>query len=611
VKSTAAATAAVADLTNNDVNTGNQVLGAVTAERYLAAFKKWRFLSIPTSTAQTIKAAWQEGCGANSNCISGYGTQITGAGGIAAGFDVYSASPSMKTYVTATDSWLAIPNTTSSINNPANNTVAYFVFIRGDRGATTVSNPVTPTTLRTKGVIKQGVQSAITIAAPATAYTSVGNPYPSTIDLRKMTPAPTTATKIYVWDPLATVGSAYGYGAYQTLTFDGSNFSVTPGGGSYDPPYNKNPNYIESGEAFFMGGRASAYSVTFKEDIKPSGASVIASANVLQQSIKADLYVNSNGLTALMDGTKADIGENFSDKLDDDDAYKITNSTETVSLKRSGKLLGVERHYSIVANDTFYLNVTNYKIQNYQWRLNLTNLTQPGLTAFMQDSYKKTSIRINPDGITTLNFNIENIAGSYVADRFRIVFTPALVLPVTFTSIKAYKYNTNINVEWKVDNELDMKEYDVEHSADGNKFTHLVTTAATENSGRSASYAITDGHPFENYNYYRIKSIDLNGKAAYTNIVKVLMGKTSKEISVYPNPVTNGVIGLQLSNQPEGKYRIELINKAGQVIMAKQINHEEGSSIENIVLDKYTVHGMYQLKVTTPSGEVKNIQVLY
>ena len=61
LKSSAAGTANVADLTNNDVNSGNQVLGDVIVERYIPATKKWRFLSIPTTTTQTIKAAWQEG----------------------------------------------------------------------------------------------------------------------------------------------------------------------------------------------------------------------------------------------------------------------------------------------------------------------------------------------------------------------------------------------------------------------------------------------------------------------------------------------------------------------------------------------------------------------
>ena len=61
LKSSAAGTANVADLTNNDVNSGNQVLGDVIVERYIPAAKKWRFLSIPTSTTQTINRHGRKG----------------------------------------------------------------------------------------------------------------------------------------------------------------------------------------------------------------------------------------------------------------------------------------------------------------------------------------------------------------------------------------------------------------------------------------------------------------------------------------------------------------------------------------------------------------------
>ena len=105
--------------------------------------------------------------------------------------------------------------------------------------------------------------------------------------------------------------------------------------------------------------------------------------------------------------------------------------------------------------------------------------------------------------------------------------------------------------------------------------------------------------------------MDINGKTAYTNVVKVLMGSIKQDITIYPNPITDGMIHLQLMNQPEGKYGIRLLNKLGQVIVSKQINHAEGSSTEIIKWDYNLAHGMYQLEVTQPGGTVKNINLLY
>ena len=99
LKSTPTNTAWVGDMT------GNTITGKVTVECYISSRKAWRLLSVPTNTAQTINQTWQEGStGNNSNPVPGYGIQITGAGGTAAGFDLYTALPSMKRYNPTNDS---------------------------------------------------------------------------------------------------------------------------------------------------------------------------------------------------------------------------------------------------------------------------------------------------------------------------------------------------------------------------------------------------------------------------------------------------------------------------------------------------------------------------
>ena len=65
------------------------------------------------------------------------------------------------------------------------------------------------------------------------------------------------------------------------------------------------------------------YTITFKEDIKPSVNNLVSFTYGHPQSLKANLFINKNGVTSLMDGIRADIGTNFSNDLDDDDAYKM------------------------------------------------------------------------------------------------------------------------------------------------------------------------------------------------------------------------------------------------------------------------------------------------
>ena len=111
------------------------------------------------------------------------------------------------------------------------------------------------------------------------------------------------------------------------------------------------------------------------------------------------------------------------------------------------------------------------------------------------------------------------------------MFEPAIVpLPVNFTSVKAYQNDKNINVEWRVENEINIRHYAVEKSINGAQFTNIVTIPATANNGNSAIYHSADTHPVEGYNYYRIKSVDIDGTTGYTNVVKVLAGSIKRKL---------------------------------------------------------------------------------
>ena len=249
------------------------------------------------------------------------------------------------------------------------------------------------------------------------------------------------------------------------------------------------------------------------------------------------------------------------------------------------------------------------KFQKYRFEFAAAQLDRQGLAGFLEDTYLHSTTPINLNGRTVVDFNIVNIPASYAAGRFRVVFTPLIVLPVTFTTIKAYSRNEDIVVEWKTGNENNLKQFDVEKSSDGNTFAkvHAVVAGSSAND----SYNWVDVDPVAGNNYYRILSTGINGEIKYSNVVKVIMGAEKQSISVYPNPVSNGLINIQFTGQPAGQYQIRLLNKMGQVMISRHVTHEQGSSTETIQLNKYFAHGLYQLEVSKPGGELININVIY
>jgi hypothetical protein len=79
-----------------------------------------------------------------------------------------------------------------------------------------------------------------------------------------------------------------------------------------------------------------------------------------------------------------------------------------------------------------------------------------------------------------------------------------------------------------------------------------------------------------------------------------LINPSKQAIVVYPNPVQNGLLTLQLNNMPKGIYFVRLLNGLGQTILRKQINHSEGNSTETLRVNK--LKGSYMLEITNPDN---------
>lgn len=97
----------------------------------------------------------------------------------------------------------------------------------------------------------------------------------------------------------------------------------------------------------------------------------------------------------------------------------------------------------------------------------------------------------------------------------------------------------------------------------------------------------------------------------YISFAKPALVIAGKEgISVFPNPVTNGIINLQMNNMAAGVYNIRVFNGVGQVILNRSINHASGNSTETIQLGKGAVKGVYQLEVVKPDNSKFSSKVI-
>lgn len=569
--------------------------------------KGWAFLSTPVQSdpAVTIKANWQE----NNAVTPGNGVWITDPTGTAAGFDAPSPGPSVKSYLSIADTW-ASPNSTTI---PLTEKRGYMLYVRGDR---TIQNSTvtatSPTTLRIKGSVYDAANVPPATTVTADKFEAIGNPYASAIDWTTLTKTGgIEANRFYVWDP--TLGSA-SLGGYQVIQYfvGTGNYIATPGGFSANSIYNASlsSDYrnIQSGQAFFVHTTGTAGTVSFSESNKVSGSRLAqregdgGTNNLSSEMLRSFLFLNNR----LADGNMVVFDNGFVNDVDADDAIKVSNSGENFGLTRKGKSLSIEARKKPAAGDTLYFRMSNMLAQGY--RLGFVPSFQTTLQPVLVDNYLATRTDINFTDTTFYDFNVTGDPASKAADRFMIVFKPALgPLPVSITSVSANRNpDRSIAVNWTVENELNIERYTIERSADGAGFTGIITTAANN----SRAYTKNDISPLADDNFYRIKATSIGGQVQYSAVVKVAPLQPTKSISVYPNPVVNKTMQVQFSNQEKGSYRLQLSNKLGQVVYSGTVILSSNNVIKAVRLDNSVSAGIYQLRIVNENGKAMTEQVI-
>lgn len=588
--STSTVTANVGDLT------GNTISGKATVERYINTgtsvgqhLKSWQLLSAPT-VGQSVYNSWQEG----GSVAPGYGSWITGPSG-STGLDAVSSTPSMKYYDASTNNFIGVTNSSNLINN----TKGYFLFVRGDRTVTTFSGAPVPTTLRTTGTLYQPGAAPASVTVNADKYESAGNPYASQVDFTQLSRTGGVDNKFYAWDP--TLSGSYGVGGYQTISSTNSWIPV-PAGGQYAGVHKT----IESGQAFFVHATSSAGTISFTETAKTGSGIMVSRPQQINGDMATRQFIRTTLLTntgVIADGNAVAFDTDLSNRVDGDDALKILNGGENFGLSREGKALAIEGRSPVADADTLFYYMSNLRQQAYRLAFAPQGMYS-SVDAFLVDKFLNTSTLINLAADSSFaDFTVSSNAASSAADRFMVVFKLLTPLPVTLTTIAASRNaDKTISVNWHSENEINLIDYAVERSGNGNSFSSLGTQTPATNNGGSAAYLYKDANPLGGDNYYRIKALSRSGQSQYSAIVKVAPVKQPASISVYPNPVVDKIMVVKFISQPFGNYQVTLSNQPGQSIYHGYVSVSSSNFVKTIELAAGTAAGNYQLTITAADG---------
>lgn len=140
-------------------------------------------------------------------------------------------------------------------------------------------------------------------------------------------------------------------------------------------------------------------------------------------------------------------------------------------------------------------------------------------------------------------------------------------LPVRLLSISVLNNNGYAKLSWETCNEVNVKNFEIEKSADARNFSTIASVAA-KNGNCNNSYVYADTKSLSGTAYYRIKTVDNDGVQTYSGIVSI-GGKAVVSINVFPNPAVNNIT---LSHpQALAEAFVQIIDMNGKTVLQQKL----------------------------------------
>jgi Secretion system C-terminal sorting domain len=177
--------------------------------------------------------------------------------------------------------------------------------------------------------------------------------------------------------------------------------------------------------------------------------------------------------------------------------------------------------------------------------------------------------------------------------------------PVKLLTFGATKFNTDILVKWETAQEINNSHYIIERSTDGISFSSVGQVKGNENSNVIVAYNFLDVNAPTVNLYYRLKQVDVDGTFTYSDVVLVRAGKSNNgTISIFPNPIADYKININISNLPKVKGEINIISTDGKKVFTTYRNFAVENSLLQLQIPSSILPGTYLLQIVHAKAEI-------
>ena len=190
------------------------------------------------------------------------------------------------------------------------------------------------------------------------------------------------------------------------------------------------------------------------------------------------------------------------------------------------------------------------------------------------------------NSIVRIGFYVESTIDNGVAARTNIFVDNvkiSAVLPINLLEFTGRPQDNQNLLQWRTATEQNNRGFELQRSAKGVEFSSITfvptKSAVGGNSTAVLNYHYNDTKPLSSNNYYRLKQIDNDGKATFSNVV-LIKGNPGNELvqsAIYPNPVST-TLNVAINAPGPQKVTVMITDLAGRTVQQQTMELQAGNN---------------------------------
>lgn len=181
-----------------------------------------------------------------------------------------------------------------------------------------------------------------------------------------------------------------------------------------------------------------------------------------------------------------------------------------------------------------------------------------------------------------------------------VLGNPCNTLPVSLKNFNAVQRSGKALLTWETAQEINNDGFDVQRRIGNGKYETIgfVDSKAPGGTGSAYMYSFDDNSTLaKGVSYYRLRQVDLDGQANYSEVKALRAGNSQLVISIYPNP-NRGTANVAIP-ESAGKMDVSLDDYTG-----KSIQRWNGINVRNLQINNMKP-GIYMLRINLrETGEI-------